>query len=593
MGRQVIVCMLAACVGIMSGCASVVRREVRTERRVVSTRPTEQHPRGPLEVSGAQIVADRLAVRVQRVRLCRPAVVEGVVHQKVEDRTTQYDVLSMLGGLVVAGAGAGLLANVDDFSDTPGVDENGEETASSKDMAEVWGWVGVVGGALWALHGMSVAARAGAHDLPDSRKDEEERPTGGSTRCGFENVVSGELRLQDGEVDLASVPVGNTLEAFDLRAAFAATCRDALANERPLQLGYAVGAEPPVAIGIWDAAGCHHAALAGARLTEARRALDAAGPASRRLTKAADALASARDHVAALTADDRDRGTLQVTLDRMAAAVAEQSGAALDGALAEFERSLPAGDAVASARSARDVWALTAFLPAREAAVWTRLYGALVSSALPVAVAAPALDRIWSDADPVTGDCATEALSCSVQRDQAAVHAQLAPLATRLRADLDARRTAVEKALRALTARTSEASARALAGAITAAEGGRPLCARTWDEGLANSCDALERARTAATAALDERASVLDGLATARTAKAWRGLFPRCRQLAGFVDEFRSIGHCDAACKRTLALAQAELDRLATFKVEDGRMTDEVGVAVRSECQAARCPRCP
>jgi hypothetical protein len=136
-------------------------------------------PAGATRGLGAQIVADRLAVRVQRVRLCRPAVVEGVVHQKVEDRTTQYDVLSMLGGLVVAGAGAGLLANVDDFSDTPGVDENGEENASSKDMAEVWGWVGVVGGALWALHGVSVAARAGAHDLPDARKDEEERPTGG------------------------------------------------------------------------------------------------------------------------------------------------------------------------------------------------------------------------------------------------------------------------------------------------------------------------------------------------------------------------------------------------------------------------------
>jgi hypothetical protein len=593
MGRQAIVGMLAAASWALSGCASVVHREVRTERRVVSTRPSEQHPRGPLEVTGARVTADRLSARVQRVRLCRPAVVEGVVYQKVEDRTTQYDVLSMIGGLVLAGAGAGLLANTDDFSDEPGIDEKGEETASSRDMAQVWGWIGIVGGVLWAGHGLTVAASAGTHDLPQARKDEEERATGGSARCGFETVVAGEVRVRDGEVDLASAPAGNKLDGFDLRAAFASTCSKALATERPLRIVYTVGAEDPVAVGPWDASGCHHAALAGERLAEARRALEAAGPPSRRLAQAADGLAQARDHIKALTAEDRDLGALQSTHERMAVAVAEQSGTALDGTLVEFERSLPAGDAAASARLAREALALAAFLPAREATVWARLYGALVSSALPVTIAAPALDRIWNDADPVTGDCATEALSCPVQRDQAAVHARLAPLATRLRTDLDARRAGLEKALKALVSRTTEPGARALAGALAAAEVGRSLCSRTWDEGLANSCVALERARTEGTATLDERAPVLEDLATARTAKAWRATFPRCRQLAGFVDEYRSLSRCDGACKRTLALAQAELDRLATFKVEDGRMNREVGAAVRAECQAARCPRCP
>jgi hypothetical protein len=531
--RYVATVTVAALVGV--GCGQIVRVDERTDRRVEHAAPTELHPTGDLSANGFKLTADRLHVRIDRVRLCQPATQESVTYQKVKEVTTEYDVGSFVIGLGLLGGGAGLLASRDDFSDKHTTDKDGNEEGSDRELATVVGVLGLLAGAWSAGQGLMVMSQSGDHDLPEPGHAVEVVRPGRATECGRADAEPGDLVVLGSDGVVGSFPALPPGIDADLRAHAEDLCQSSPGHTGTYEVYFVTGPEPGrgeaprrftevptptrVRLGPWDPGPCRVAFATRTLEAGAAALLESGSPVAERLAGSGESLASARHLLAGLAAGDRDRAALVGELDRLTGIVQTQATAALDGALQAYRAALAGGELRTVLSAARGAFAAAPFVPGRADAAFVEVYRGLGANEVPVPLAVSLLSALWKDVDPATGACARGGTDCTTFADGAAV----------------------------------------VAGARL----------------------------------LSEKAEALRALRIARTAASWRAIFPGCVRVQALAAASRQISRCDANCQRAQAMAKAEYDALRSFTVKNGELGPATLGDLRGACAAAGCPVCP
>jgi len=155
--------------------------------------------------------------------------------------------------------------------------------------------------------------------------------------------------------------------------------------------------------------------------------------------------------------------------------------------------------------------------------------------------------------------------------------------------------TTLSSATRALSAKANESTLKEIEKAETQLTDFRDLCCHVGvpTVGFIDACSSAQEALDKAANAKFDAEQVLLKIRAARTAKEWRAVFPQCRKVAKGADALSGLSHCEGECRQALDRIQEDYRALQSFAPENAQYTPETIKEIRSECEKARCPRCP
>lgn len=154
---------------------------------------------------------------------------------------------------------------------------------------------------------------------------------------------------------------------------------------------------------------------------------------------------------------------------------------------------------------------------------------------------------------------------------------------------------ALSTATRALGVQANESTLKDVEKAESQLTNMRDRCCHVGvpTQGFSNACSSAQEALILSENAKSDAELSLLKIRATRTAKVWRGIFPQCRKVAQGSDALSGLSHCDGECRQALERLREDYRILQNFTPENAEYTPETIKEIRSECEKARCPKCP
>ncbi|MFU8804820.1 MAG: hypothetical protein ACNA8W_13480, partial [Bradymonadaceae bacterium] len=576
----------------------------RTDRTVVQSVQESRTTQGAFVVIDMVVEHDRLQGLVKREQHCQTITSNQVEHQKVHAHGAEHVGLDITGGAILGLGGVGLLVATPQFSGERGIDEMGEEVASSRDVAISSAVLLLLGGA-WAMgNGLMVHARTGDRHQGQPWTTIEEQSRTAFEPCGLSAPVAGvvEISRNGRSLDRMSFPEGGF--DVDLRA-HSRLCKDITMLGEPLRLVYHAGDETggSVELAEHDLDACILASEIDQRLASTREVFDnISNPVE--VAQVAVSLSEITHLLHALPTTDPDHRRLTDRHGALSTETALATESLFEEILLAYEERQAQAGPYAALPHALGSLAIARFMEGAEPSTWARIYEDYVDKARKdPALELGALEELLN-ADPATKGCLaalekhpTGDISpppCPDWLDRELAQNTFRPLSSALTAYISDHTSRLEAGTKRLERKVTEADFAALGASYEETDEILYLCASDlWMSALVDVCESLSKSRDEAVRVARKSHAALEKKAIARTAESWRRQFPLCRKVAAGADAFRNVTHCDASCRQIRGRIIADHEKLLEFSVPDAAWDTQTHAQVHSECRAAGCPRCP
>jgi hypothetical protein len=600
-GRQI----WAVLLGLpLVGCAQLQGPVERTDRTVLQTVEERRAKEGEFVLVDMVVEQDRIKGVVKREQFCETVTLRQIEHQRVEAYSARNVGLDIGGGAMLGLGGVGLMVTSPGFSDEPRMNEAGEELATNREVAMSAGILLLAAGAWAMVHGVRVQAKTGDRVQGRPWTTFEETSRTGFEPCGLSGPVPGvvEMSHRGRTVGRMSFPGGDV--DIDLRG-HTRLCRDKSLLGAPVRLVYHAEDKGggSVSLGEHDLDACIIASDIDQGLAKTREALDRVS-APFDLAEVAVHFGDITRQLQALPATDRDYASLFERHRVLKSEIALATEGLLQEVLGTYRDTLAEAGPHGALPYAAASLALSRIVDGQQAATWARVYSDYVDKARRKPADNLAALEALLNIDEITRDCLVAvhtnptgeftSLHCPFWLGSDLVRDSFKPLTTALGGYVTEHRSRLDAATKRLERQASEANFAALGESFEESEGALEVCgSELWSGELGDVCQSLESSREDAIRVARESRGELEKRAIRRTAESWRQQFPLCRKVADGADAFRNVTHCDASCRQIRERIIADHTKLRDFSVADATWDAETLSRVRSECQAARCPRCP